>query len=78
MGHEWKDICPKEAAAHDRYLCRIQKLREDLGRVPLSEFKVKDIYILHNLYNLGRGSLSDRDLRHLERISRRISKAAKK
>ena len=68
MGHYYRDIFPKEAAARDARSQRIHDLKEQLERTPLGEFNAGDLpAILHLLDRRHHSDPSDEDLERLER-----------
>ena len=65
MGHNFRDMCPREAEKHDALIRRILDLRNQVERVPLSEFNAGDLPALLRVLD-NRQNPSHEDMERLE------------
>jgi len=72
MGHYASEMDPDWGKIQDR-TDRLWKLKKDLAKVPMSEFKAGDAYELSQLYSVvDFGLLSDETIERFEKIARRF------
>jgi len=76
VGHYWREMDPAGAAAHDRRIDRLLKLRKKLENMPLSSFIVADFGSLYRV--MGVDIHKDAREEDLARLEQKVRKVAKK